>query len=191
MSIESLSGEIEYALGDSAIKQPVAIALLRDFIRALHETFVKSGRDQYALLAQVQTLFGPTPAHHLARILCANTPNFRSYRTCDECGLYGQLTKICAERGVSYDDGRALAAHFLKALDEERYGSDGAIEPAFFLVYWTLGDEATYHLGGLYVGDDGGIVHTSLEYFDPRLKRFWTQVECWEMELSWDKEDSE
>ena len=191
MSIESLSSQIEYALGDSSFERPVFIALLRDFVRALHETFVKSARDQNGLLAQVQTIFGSTPAHHLAKVICADIPSFRSYRTCEECRLFGQLTTLCAERGISYDDGRALAAHFLKALDEERYGSDGSIESATFLVYWTLGDEAAYHLGGLYLGDNGGIVRTSLQYLDHRLKRFRTQVECWEMELAWEMEDRE
>jgi len=191
MSIESLSAEINYALGDSLAWRPAAVALLRDFVRSLHETFVKSARDQYDLLARVQTLLGTTAAHHLERVICAGIYSFRSAPNSEDCRLYRQLVEACAERAIPFNEGKALAAHFLKALDEERYGVDGSVDSATFLVYWTLGDEAAYHLGGLFLGDKGGLVHTELQYLDCRLKRFYTWVQRWEMEAAWEKEDSE
>lgn len=191
MSIESLAAEINYAVGDDQQRQPVAIALLRDFVRSLHEVFVKSLRDQYDLLAQVQTVLGATPAHHLERVTCAGISSFRSYPSCEDCRLYGLMMKACAERSIPFDEGKALAAHFLKALDEERYCTDGSVDSATFLIYRTLGDEAAYHLGGLFVGDDGDVVHTELQYLDYRLKRFYSWVQRWEMEAAWEKEDLE
>ena len=92
---------------------------------------------------------------------------------------------------MALDNGRALFRRFFKALDEERFDSDGNCESAMFITYWAVGDEAAYHLGGLFVGDDSGVVSTEMEYLDCRLKRFRTLVERWEMELKWDKESQE
>ena len=60
------------------------------------------------------------------------------------------------------------------------------------MIYWAISDEAAYHLGGLYVGDDLDVVATQLMgYLDRRLERFHKLVEMWEMELAWDKEDGQ
>ena len=60
-----------------------------------------------------------------------------------------------------------------------------------FILYCSVGQEAAYHLGGLFVGDHGLEVSIEMQYLDSRLKRFMTLVNRWEMELAWDKEDKE
>lgn len=98
---------------------------------------------------------------------------------------------MCLARGIRIEDGRHFFAHFLKALDEERFDREGNCESAMFITYWSVGHEAAYHLGGLFVGDDAGIVATEMEYLDYRLRRFRTLVDRWELELKWDREDQE
>ncbi len=191
MSIESLAAEISFALGDDAAKSRVAYAALNDFVRSLHEVFTKSKRDQVNLLSQVQTTLGSTSAHHLGRVICADNVKFGSYPASSNCPLFDSVTKVCSERGMALDDGMALFSHFLKALDEERFDAEGNCESPMFITYWTVGHEAAYHLGGLFVGDDGDLVSTEMQYLDYRLKRFRTMVERWEMERAWDKEDRE
>lgn len=190
MSVESLSSEVQLALDNSCVEIEVAVAALNDYVRSLHEVFTKSGRDQSNLLSQVQTAFGSTCAHHLARVISDEQLSFRSYPTGEDCPLQNSFESLCKQRGIALDKGRALFAHFIKALDEERFDED-AIESPTFMAYWSLGDEAAYHLAGLYLGDDLGIAYVSLAYLDHRLARFRTTVERWEMELAWDKEDQE
>lgn len=189
MSIDSLKSEIEFVLTTSGIPWPVGVAAITDFLRGLHEVMVKSGRDQANLMSQVQTVLGSTAMHHLARILEAETCGVKSYAVLEHCPLNAKLSQLCRERGIADGDGRHVLAHFLKALDEERVDRTGNIESATVMIYWSLGGEAAYHFGGLYVGDLGGIVATSLiGYLDPQLTRFHKIVEMWEMELAWEKE---
>ena len=190
MSIESLRAEIEYVLEDG-FDMPVAYAAINDFLRSQHEVFIKSGRDQVDLLLQVQTTLGSTPAHHLGRVISIENQNFKSYPASKNCPLFNAVIKLCSERGLALDYGRALFSHFLKALDEERFDEKGNYESSRVITYFAVGPEAAYHLGGLFVGDDAELVSTEMEYLDYRLKRFRTIIERWEMELAWDKEDNE
>lgn len=189
MSAESLRAEIEYVLSDGDVDMPVAYAAINEFVRALHEVFTKSGRDQVDLLSQVQTTLGSTPAHHFGRVISAENLNFKSYPASKNCSLFDAGIKICNERGMTLDNGRALFSHFLKALDEERFDKDGNCESPTVMTYWAVGNEAAYHLGGISVGDHGDLVSTEFQYLDHRLKRFRTLVERWEMEMAWDEED--
>ncbi len=191
MSIESLRSEIDFVLDNCNDDWNVAQAALNDFMRGLHEVYTKSGRDQTDLLSQVQTVFGSTVAHHLAEVLQAKTLVFKSYPTLESCPLNERATKACIERGITVADGKHFFAHFLKALDEERPDKDGNLESPVFMIYMTLGDEAAYHLGGLYAGDEFQIAIVELQYLDFKVSRFSTLVERWEMELKWHKEDQE
>lgn len=89
--------------------------------------------------------------------------------------------------------GSSLLAAFFQLLDEEsvidRGGRNSSVT---VMTYWAIGDEAAYHLAGLFVGDERGEAYTELcGYLDFRLRRFDKVVEMWEMEMAWDKEDGE
>lgn len=183
MSAESLRSEIDFVLSNTGQAWEAALALITDFLRALHELMVKSGDDQLTMLAQVQAVFGSTPMHHLARTLKAPAKTLPQYWLADDAPLYGRTTLICKQRGFDPGDGRHLLAHFLKALDEERTDKVGDIESAPVMVYWGVGHEAAYHLGGLYVGDLRDMHAIELgAYLDPTLKRFHKLVEMWHEE---------
>jgi len=192
MSIESLQSEIELVLAKTSLSWPVGVAAITDFFRGLHEVMTKSGRDQANLLAQVQTVFGSTTMHHLAHILESDTRGLASDRVLEDCPLKSRVNRLCCERGIEEKNGLQLLAHILKTVDEERVDTQGNVESAPVMVYFAIGGEAAYHLGGLYVDDLSDVVGTSLcGYLDPQLRRFNKIVEMWELELAWDKENSE
>ena len=165
----------------------VACAALTDYLRALHEIFHKSGRDQSTLLTLVQNVFGKDAAHHLWRVIGPENLE-RSYNPNEsDHSLQYAFMALCAERGIPEKDGIVLISQFHKSLDESRFVDSGNCESPFFMTYWTVGHEAAYHLGGLLVGDDQGEAMTELEYLDYRLKRFSTFCRRWDMELAWDK----
>lgn len=189
MSVESLQSEIEFVLSNTGQPWEAASALITDFLRALHELMVKSRENQQAMLAQVQAVFGSTTMHHLAKILDVRSARLLQSNVADNVPLYEITSLICRQRGFEPEDGRHLIAHFLKALDEERTDETGKIESAPVLLYWGLSHEAAYHLVGLHVGDDRGIVATVIcGYLDPSLRRFRKIVEMWEWELQWERE---
>lgn len=190
MTIESLSSEIAFVIDDCNGDTNVGNAALNDFTRSLHEIFTKSGRDQIQLISEVQAVFGSTPANHLARVLHADNSGNRASQTYEDCLLATRVKEICLSRGIRIANGKHFFAHFLKALDEERFDSDGNRESAVFITYWSVGHEAAYHLGGLFTGDHADAVTTEIQYLDYRLRRFRTYVERWELELQWDKEDN-
>jgi hypothetical protein len=191
MIADSLKSEIEFALSNTGHSWEAGAATITDLLRVLHELMTKSGRDQSDIAAQVQTVLGSTTMHHLAQVIDANTQGLGHHQLADDCALYERILMICKQRSFSLEDGRHFMGHFLKALDEERTDADGNVESAAVLTYWAVGQEAAYHLGGLYVGDLLDIVSTELGgYLDPRLKRFHKIVEIWEMEMAWDKEDA-
>lgn len=105
-----------------------------------------------------------------------------------DCPLLDAVIWICSERGIPLNEGLSLFSHLLKALDEERF-EEGKCSSLLLLIYYSVGPEATYHIGGLFVGDDALMISTEMEYLDSRLKRYRTTIERWEMELAWDKED--
>lgn len=191
MSEDSLGFEIRYVLDDCNTDLYVGIAALNDLMRALHEVHVKAGFDQLNLPSQVQTVFGSTVAHHLVRVVDATELNFQSFPTLEGCPLHPLVVSACRDRGISLERGTQLYSHFIKALDEERTDDDGNLQSPLFLIYRTLGDEAAYHLGGLYVGDSGDIASTELQYIDGRVRRFRSLVDRWEMERQWELEDQE
>lgn len=189
MSIESLCSEIDFALGDDGISKEAAYAALNDFVRSLHEVFRKSECDQVDILSQVQTSLGSTPSHHLGRIINADhLHSLRSYPENKACPLLDAVIKICSERGIALDEGRLLFSHLLKALDEERF-DEGKCDSILLLTYFSIGPEAAYHIGGLFVGDEASIISDQLSILDYRLQRFYTYIERWNMELAWDKEE--
>jgi len=192
MSAESLRSEVEYALSRSGPEWEAAAALITDFLRALHELMFKSDSDQTELFSQVQTVFGSTTMHHLARTLFARPNDLKRHLLADDAPLYRRVVLICKERGFELEDGRHVLAHFVKALDLERQDKHGNIESAPVMLYWGIGQEAAYHLSGLYVGDDRDIVATELcGYLDPTLRRFHKLVEIWEMERDWEREEAD
>lgn len=192
MSAESLRSEVEYALSHSGPEWEAAAALITDFLRALHELMFKSNSDQTDLFSQVQTVFGSTTMHHLARTLHARPNDLKCHLLADDAPLYRRVVLICKERGFELEDGRHVLAHFIKALDEERRDRQGNIESAPVMLYWGIGPEAAYHLVGLYMGDDQEEFATELcGYLDPKLKRFDKLVEMWEMERNWEREEAE
>jgi hypothetical protein len=192
MSAESLGSEIEFVLSNTGQPWEAAVALITDFLRVLHELKVKSGEDQSVVLAQVQAVFGSTTMYHLAKTLDASIAGLPRYDVADDIPLYERTALICKQRSFEPTDGRHLIAHFLKALDEERADEAGNIESAAVMLYWGVGHEAAYHLGGLYVGDLGDIVAIQLGgYLDPTLKRFHKFVEMWHLELARTREEAE
>lgn len=192
MSAESLRAEIDFVLSNTDHSWEAGAATITDFLRQLHELMFKSGRDQAALLSQVQAVFGYTTTCHLARTLQASDCRERDYAMPDAAPLYERVALICNQRSFDLKDGLQMIAHFIKALDEERTDEHGNLESAAVMVYWSVGHEAAYHLGGLYVGDQHDMVATELGgYLDTRLKRFYKLVEIWQMELAWAREDSE
>lgn len=191
MSAKSLRAEIDFALSNTGQPQEAALALITDFLQVLHELMFKSDDDQLTMLAQVQAVFGYIPMCHLVRTLEAQGTGLPQYRLADDAPLYGRTDLICQQRGFHPKDGRHLLAHFLKALDEERSDRAGNIESAPVLVYWGIGDEAAYHLGGLYVGDLRDMHAIELiGYLDPTLKRFHKLVEIWNEEQRQTRETS-
>lgn len=192
MSAESLRSEIDFVLSNTGEPWEAALALITDFLRLLHELMVKSSDDQLNLLAQIQAVFGSTPMFHLARTLEAPVTALKHYQLADDVPLYGRANLICRQRGFDPADGRHLLAHFLKALDEERTDKLGNVESAPVMVYWAVGHEAAYHLGGLYTGDLADVHATELGgYLDPTLKRFRKLVEMWHEEEEQSREASE
>lgn len=192
MSAESLWAEVEFAISRTSQPRESAAALITDFLRTLHELMFKSNRDQAEILAQVQAVFGSTTLHHLAKILNAPTDNLRHYALADDALLFERVALNCKQRGFEVEEGFHLLAHFIKALDEERTDSKGKMESVPVMLYWAVGQEAAYHLVGLYVGDYHDVAAIELcGYFDPRLKRFYKLVEIWQMEQAWELEDSE
>ena len=189
MSISSLRSEIEFSLDHCSSNWALGRAALNDLMRALHETHFKSGCDQIELLSQVQTVLGSTTAHHLANVLGIKNPILKSYPLRDACPLGERVSNALAERGLSQDDGDQFLSHFLKALDEERFATVGTFESPIFMLHFVLGDEAAFHLGGLYIGDALQDSATELEYLDSGVKRFHTLVMRWEMELEIQREE--
>lgn len=192
MSDQSLRSEIDFVLSNTGQPWEAAQALITDFLRVLHELMVKSDGDQLTMLAQVKAVFGYTPMCHLACTLDAQVTGLPQYRLADDAPLYSRTELICKQRGFHPDDGRHLLAHFLKALDEERTDKVGNIESAPVMVYWGVGHEAAYHLGGLYVGDllDTHAIELG-GYLDPTLKRFHKLVEMWREEQRQEREASQ
>lgn len=192
MSADSLRAEICFALSNTGQQWEAGCAFVTDFLRLLHELKFKSDDDQSAMLAQVQAVFGRTTMYHLAHTIGARSTRLPQYRLPDDAPLYGRAELICKQRGFDPNDGRHLLAHFLKSLDEERTDKVGNVESAPVMVYWGVGHEAAYHLGGLYVGDDRDEVTTELAgYLDPSLRRFHAYIELWRAELRYAREQIE
>lgn len=189
MSIDALRSEIDLLLENSSTTWDVGTAVITDFLRCLHEVMTKAERDQGELLAQVQTVLGSSPTRHLARVIERRPLNISSYRTPEECLLGRSVDRICRQRGLETGDGRHLLSSFLRALDEARFSDPEKIESAAVMVFFSLGDEAAYHLGGLFDGDLGNETAVGLIYLDSRMRRFRKLVEIWEQELAWDKEE--
>ncbi len=191
MSDQRLRSEIDFVLANTGQPLEAALALITDFLRVLHELMVKSDGDQLTMLAQVQVVFGYTPMCHRDCKLDTPATGLPQYRLADDAPLSGRTDLICKQRGFHPDDGRHLLAHFLKALDEERTDKVGNIESAPVMVYWGIGHEAAYHLGGLYVGDLRDMHSIELGgYLDPTLKRFQKLVEIWREEKRQSREAS-
>jgi hypothetical protein len=188
MSIETLATRIQIALEKHCVDVGVGFAFLKDVMRALHEVFTKSGRDQTSLLIQLQGFLGPAAALHLGRVIHAQQLS-RSHPPPNQFNpLCVAVMTLCRERGISLAQGKALFSDFLAALDTERFDQDRNQESGIGITYWTVGPEASFHLGCLFVGDHGGEVGVEMQYLDSRLRRFRTMVDCWEMEIKWDQD---
>ncbi len=183
---ERLRNHFQKALVSTGITAPIGAALVTDFLCVTHEILFKNTGDQGVLLAQVKLAVGASAAKHLANVVSAK--HIQATMPEQQCSLSDSFATLCMERGVPSEQGCRLVDAFLKALDEQRFGRDG-IESPLFMTYWCIGDEAAYHLGGLYAGDDAGMGSTELEYMDYRLKRFRTLTDRWRMEMAWDDED--
>lgn len=191
MSIEGLQSEINFILSKSGHTWEAGAATITDLLRVLHELMTKNGRDQVGLISQVQSVFGSTAMHHLASVIDADVQDLPRLPPAEVSALHHKIMLICNQRSFSFEDGKGFMAGFLEVLDKQRADADANIQSATVLTYWAVGQEAAYHLGGLYVGDERDIVSTELVgYLDPRLKRFYKLVEIWEMEKAWEKEDA-
>lgn len=191
MTFERFNDAINRSIVSGGHRRDVGVAAIRDFLRGLHEVMTKAGRDQMNLLSQVQTVLGVASMCHLAAVLHASSHEIQSFPEGERCPLADLVAQISRERGLEVEAGKRLLCWALKALDEQRSDANGNVHSATITTYWTLGDEAAYHLGGLFVGDDLGIVETEFAYFDPRVKRFCKLVDTWNMELASQQEDSE
>ena len=175
------------ALIREGIPRAVGRALLTDFMRALHEIFTKSNREQTVLLTQVKYTLGVTAAQCLANVVGAPEKYDNPITRYENTQLESRLNQICAERGINAVQGRSFLESIVVALGKERFESSGQCS-VLNMMYWNASDEATYHLGGLFVGDDLSIVSDELSYMDYRLSRFRTMVDQWNMEMKWDRE---
>ncbi len=192
MSAESLRFEINFALSKTGQPWEAAAALIKDFLRELHELMVKSNHDQPAMLAQVRAVLGQTSMHHLAKTLDTSTVVEPEFDVVDDATLYERTALICKQRSFDPAHGRLLIANFLRALDMERTDSVGNIESAPVMLYWAVGHEAAYHLGGLYTGELQGLIAIELGgYLDPTLRRFHKIVEMWCEELTQARRENE
>ena len=192
MSAESLCTKVKGGMRETDPPWEAAEALITDFLRALHELMFKAGRSQSVALARVEGAFGTKTVNHLANVLEAPPASLAHHTPPEDVPLPHWLELICKQRGFRPKDGCNLIARFIQALDEERIDARGNVESAAVMLYWSLGPEAAYHLGGLYAGDAHDMVATELVgYLDPRLKRFYKLVELWDMERAWDTEDAE
>jgi hypothetical protein len=168
------------------IKERVGIEAINDFVRALHESFIKANRDQVELLNQVQAALGNTAANHLANLLHATSFRFSHPKYSN---LNYALREICAGRGIDDDDGRELLGEFLEAIDEERFDKKGHEISLILRLYMSINSEAAYHFGGLFTGDYSSDMAVAVDLLDWRLKRFDMFVERWKLERKWDEED--
>jgi hypothetical protein len=189
MSLEILASKLKVSCSVHGVSFPVGRAALRDWLKCLRETLVKSDRDQLGLLQQVALLLGAAPAKNLARLLGANYFP-KAAESTGRTSISHLAETYMEERGIEGVHGRQLFTGFLAALTEECVDLNGHfLASPGVLVYWILGDEAAYHLVGLMSGDEQGIASVELEYLDARLKRFRKTVEQWELEVQWDKEN--
>ncbi|MEI7636694.1 MAG: hypothetical protein WCJ37_05270 [Syntrophus sp. (in: bacteria)] len=189
MSLDTFSTRVRKQLDRQGIKERVGIEAINDFVRALHEAFVKANRDQVELLNQVQAALGKTSASHLIYLLQDGlTTRFR-FSHPKFADLNYALKEICAGRGIDYDDGQELFGEFLSALREERFDEKRNEVSLIRLLYMCVRPEAAYHFGGLFTGDNGADMSVFVAMLDVRLKRFFTFVERWELERKWDEED--
>lgn len=94
-----------------------------------------------------------------------------------------RVDQISRERGVNPGVLKAVLLDFVRALHENQVKAWNQDHGLLQQVYWVIGDEAAYHLGGLLdrEGDDGLRV-VELQYMDSSLKRFRSIVEMWEFE---------
>jgi hypothetical protein len=186
MSDDTFNARVQKQIACQRIKKRVGIEAINDFVRALHEAFVKANRDQVELLNQVQAALGNTAANHLVDLLHATRFRFSHPKYSD---LKYALREICAGRGIDDDGGRELFGEFLVAVYEERFDKKGHEISLILLLYWGIRPEAAYHFGGLFTGDNRSVMATVVDLLDRRLKRFDTFIERWELEHKWDKED--
>jgi hypothetical protein len=186
MSLDRFSEQIRNTLDSANIPHRVGLSTINDFMRALHEIFVKGGRDQRLLLNQVAFALGTAASAHLMRLLDLR-PTGRSRTACLRQGsLEWAIKAICAERGIEEIVVFSLLRVFLSAFDQERVEKDGSEISKTWLLYFGIRDEAAYHFGGLFTGDDRDEIGVEQEYLDGRLKRFCAFVNMWELEKKWD-----
>lgn len=186
---DRLRVEIARAIAGTSIGPRVAEAALNDFMRALHEVYVKGRHEQKNFLSQVDAVLGYAATTSLAKVIHAEKVKFDRSSVGSDCLLSCLVQTICEERGFDTDRGRFLFIRFLVTLDEGRYLDGDEYDSPLLITLWGVGEEAVYHLGGLYAGDEAGIIRDEIMCLDFRLKRFHTTVERWRMEMEWDQED--
>ena len=106
-----------------------------------------------------------------------------------ELPLQEAVQRLCRERGIPVEAGMAAFAELLKLLHEAQVKAGLARASALTQVYWALGGEAAYHLGGLLHHLDSDTASEELRRLDSGLARFATTVDRWEMELQQELED--
>jgi hypothetical protein len=190
MSLDTFSRRLRDQFDGFDIPRTVGLAAITDFMRVLHEAFVKSGRSHAALFAQVDSTLGDSATQDLMSLIDVRVGARRSTADSNLALSPRTLSEICSARWVDEDEGQALFQEFLSAFNGERYKDDGSEVSKTWLLYFGVGDEAAYHFGGLFTGDDGGLVGVELEYLDWRLKRFGFLVQMWELEKTWDDEEA-
>ena len=190
MSLETFAERLRKRGDQLGIQPRVKHAALTDFMRLLHEIFVKLGRHQTRLLADVQASLGKSTALHLMSLIDASRLQSRISKTVYTENVSRAVETICAERGIGTRKGQELFREFLAAFNQERYEEDGSGISTTWLLYFGVSDEAAYHFGGLFTGDAGGEVSVAIEYLDWRLKRYSFLVRMWELEKAWDDEEA-
>jgi hypothetical protein len=188
MGFTELTERLEAAHAKILHGEPVLCATLNDFVSALHEVFIRSDGSQTELLHQVRDVFGATTAFHLGRIIKAHVPVFSLPYRGRDCYLNNRIRCISSERGVEFQLCKKICSNFIVTLDESRCDPDGYCESPLFMAFFAVDHEVAYHLGGLFVGDDGMMASEELMRLDSSLQRFGFWIDLWRFEMAWEKE---
>lgn len=190
MTLERFSERFRQTLVSQGVAHPVGLAVINDFLRALHEAFVKSDRDYPKLLQQVEAALGTAATIDLMRLLKLDQGQRRIPLGSPRNHLKAALAHMCAERGIALNAGCSLIAQFLLIFRQECFDESGNEESKVWFLRFGVRDEAAFHFCGLFTGEDLWMCCEAQDRLDRRMRRFGALVDMWELEKEWDDQEA-